>query len=1408
MPNFLKRFDVRVTLIYGVIAALWIILSDTLVSILFGAQSTLSTAVSIFKGLGFVVVTMLGLFLVLSAELRRRMRIENDLRREVQEHQQTEANLKTMTRLYQLLSDGNQTLIRATDEKQLLQSLCTLIVEGGGYKLAWVGYAEADTQKSIKVMASAGYEDGYLERIRLTWDDVERGKGPTGKAVRTGQINVSRFILTDPDFDLWREEAAARGYASSIALPIILNRQVIGTLNIYSAHEDAFDTTETNLLAELTNDLAYGINALRTANENGRIRKMLEQEREINPTAMVILDINARITYANMQTEKILGLPRSEIVGQFYNASQWHVTDHEGNPLTNYAEIDQKLRAKQSIFGIQNAIEVVPGKRVLLEVNLVPLFDKADQISGSLISFTDVTEFKAREKKLQESEEHFRLLFLSNPHPMWVHDIETYAFLEVNDAAVSHYGYSRDEFLSMKLMDILVPEELPDFFEAMKRPQPDLRNFNAIHHRLKNGQVIDVDITVHTLEYDGHTAGLVVAQDVTARKQAERALLDSIDSFRLLFLSNPHPMWVFDVETYAFLEVNNAAIVHYGYSWDEFMSMTVKDIRPPEDIPAFIEIMNTPRGELKRFTEMRHRLKNGEVIDVELATHQMNYAGHHAMLVVSNDITARKQAEKALRESEASLKQAQSLAHLGDWTWDTDTNIVRWSDEMYHIFGIDRENTDVDLLGVIYSAIHPDDREAVLQRNNDVIYGQKPSAMEYRVVWPDGTVRHVLAVPGELMPDTEGKIKLLSGIVQDITERKFAEKNLRESEASLKRAQTVAHVGDWTWNVATNDVLASDEIYNIFGIERSTFGGKLSDLLENNTHPDDRLRVLEALMAVNEEKRFTSLEYRIVRPDGTIRYVWAEVGGSLVDDNGNIVQLTGIMQDITAIKAAEEELRLKSAALESAANGIVITDTRGIIEWVNPAFTILTGYTIEEAKGRNQRDLINSGQHEPAFYKDLWTTILGGNVWQGELINRRKDGSIYTEEQTITPVRNASGTITHFIGIKQDITRRKQDEEALRQLNTELEARVTERTTELTHIKNRIESILNSNADPIIYSRIDGKIEQVNPAFTQAFGYRTDDIMFQPIHKLVDEKQIADLEAAFEKVVAERQVHRIEITAYKKEGEPFDASVMLSPVIENHDQLRGVVLSVHDISEHNRLLRHAMELSELKSRYVSMAAHDLRNPMAVILTSSDTLEHYYARLSEEKRLSKYVQIRSSIKVMTDILDDVLLMGQADSGKLEFKPAAMDIRLFCQMLVEEFMQSTETTIFIDFSAEGVDTPVMMDAKLLRHILANLISNAIKYSPNDSVVTFSLRGAGGQVVFKIQDCGIGIPKEDQARLFETFHRASNAHHIRGTGLGLAIVKQSVERHGGSIAFESEENKGTTFTVTLPIVPVSQK
>jgi signal transduction histidine kinase len=163
---------------------------------------------------------------------------------------------------------------------------------------------------------------------------------------------------------------------------------------------------------------------------------------------------------------------------------------------------------------------------------------------------------------------------------------------------------------------------------------------------------------------------------------------------------------------------------------------------------------------------------------------------------------------------------------------------------------------------------------------------------------------------------------------------------------------------------------------------------------------------------------------------------------------------------------------------------------------------------------------------------------------------------------------------------------------------------------------------------------------------------------------------------------------------------------------------------------------------------------------------------------------------------------VLIIGQAEAGKLEFNPEPLDIVQFCCSLVEELQLSPGSEHTIAFSCQFLELEGYLDRKLLRHILSNLLSNAIKYSPTGSTVNFELTRQNGQAIFQIQDFGIGIPEEDQQHLFESFHRAKNVVNIPGTGLGLAIVKRSVDLCGGKITFKSEVGVGTTFKVTIPL------
>ncbi len=231
------------------------------------------------------------------------------------------------------------------------------------------------------------------------------------------------------------------------------------------------------------------------------------------------------------------------------------------------------------------------------------------------------------------------------------------------------------------------------------------------------------------------------------------------------------------------------------------------------------------------------------------------------------------------------------------------------------------------------------------------------------------------------------------------------------------------------------------------------------------------------------------------------------------------------------------------------------------------------------------------------------------------------------------------------------------------------------------------------------------------------------------------------------------------------------------------------------------------EFNELRSRFVAVVSHEFRNPLNTILFSTELLHRYEAKLEPDRRELYFQRIHGAVKRMHDMLDDVLIIGETDAGRLACQPEPLAIAQFCQDLIAEMQPEDAPICPIVFTYEVApslppDVQPVVDRKLLFHILGNLLSNAVKYSPIGSLVIFDLSLTPETVQFRIQDQGIGIPEKDLAELFHDFHRASNARSIPGTGLGLSIVKQCVEIHGGSILVESKENHGSTFLVTIPV------
>ena len=281
---------------------------------------------------------------------------------------------------------------------------------------------------------------------------------------------------------------------------------------------------------------------------------------------------------------------------------------------------------------------------------------------------------------------------------------------------------------------------------------------------------------------------------------------------------------------------------------------------------------------------------------------------------------------------------------------------------------------------------------------------------------------------------------------------------------------------------------------------------------------------------------------------------------------------------------------------------------------------------------------------------------------------------------------------------------------------------------------------------------------------------------------------------------------RFDWLCHNNRGQDIPVEVILTRIQWGGRQIIQAV--INDITERKqaeaellRALARERELSALKSSFVSMISHEFRTPLSIIMSSAEILDSYFDRLDADERREQLRSIQKNSRRMARLMEDVLLLGQADAGKLEFKPAPLELREFLSRLIDEIQAATQHRCPIRLSSGPVPPMVLADERLLRPVFTNLLSNAVKYSTDESPVDLQVETEGADLVFRVSDRGIGIPPQDLEWLFNNFHRGRNVGQRPGTGLGLVIVKRCVERHGGQVQLHSLEKEGTTVVVRLP-------
>jgi PAS domain S-box-containing protein len=354
-------------------------------------------------------------------------------------------------------------------------------------------------------------------------------------------------------------------------------------------------------------------------------------------------------------------------------------------------------------------------------------------------------------------------------------------------------------------------------------------------------------------------------------------------------------------------------------------------------------------------------------------------------------------------------------------------------------------------------------------------------------------------------------------------------------------------------------------------------------------------------------------------------------------------------------------------------------------------------------------------------------------------------------------------------------------------------------------------AIFENSLEGICRTTREGRLLAANPAFAQMLGFQSPEEMVKSVEEIGAYACIdpAHWTSFLGKLAIESDVRQFDTEFQRKNGERIHVSCSGHAVRDTRGNVRYLAITVQDITERKRAeaelikaLAREKELSELKSNFIAMVSHEFRTPLEVILSSADILNRYLDRLAPEERMRYLASIQGSVQRMAAMMEDVLLLGRFERGRLEYKPDDLHLAAWCRRLVDEMRSATAGTCPIEVKFDLPDPMVRADEKLLRHILTNLISNAVKYSAPGTPVEFKVRRENGEAVFEVADNGRGIPPEDQARLFEAFHRARNVGQVPGTGLGLVIVKRGVEMHGGKIIVASEEGRGTRFTVRLPL------
>ncbi|MBN1572768.1 MAG: PAS domain S-box protein [Deltaproteobacteria bacterium] len=823
----------------------------------------------------------------------------------------------------------------------------------------------------------------------------------------------------------------------------------------------------------------------------------------------------------------------------------------------------------------------------------IALLEEAAQDIAYALSYIDKEEIRRQaEIDLRESQRKLSTLISNLPGIAYRCKTDEYWTMEfISEGCYEITGYGPEDFIDNKNVS---------FGKTLNHPDDQQYIRDEIENALKEKR--PYEITYRIISADGREKWLwergvgvpsgesdeIVLEgfinDITAQKTAEEKILylkqfnENVVNFMV------DPIDIID-ESYRIVFQNRAAKERFGNGEGNICHEFYLGIDAPCNGCTNVKTINEHRQFIKETI-----LPDGSIFEIH-TTPILMPEGHYCSMEIMRDITERKRAEDALKKSEASLNKAQKVSHVGSWEWNIKEDRVKWSDEMYRIFGIEKENFTGNLEDVIKSAIHPDDRSAVESANMSVINDKKSLPLEYRVVLPDGKARVVWAEAGELILDNGGNASILTGIVQDITERKRAEQEIGESEEKWRGLFENSIEAVFTVDLKGNFTSMNDALAEVMGYEREEIIGSNFKKFADPEEIEYVFNAYNNLYSTGEPVR--NLVYKTIRKDGEARTL--EVYLNLIREGNKITGFQGILRDITDRKRAEEALQNSEAQLSNALRiaraGNWEYDVAGDTFTFSDNFYTIFRTTAEEMGGYR----LSSADYARRFCHPDDVDIVGGEVkaaiettdpnFSRQLEHRilYADGEVGHIAVRFFIVKDGEGRTVKTYGVNQDITEHYRAAEELRKS------------------EEKYRTIIENIEDGYFEVDVKGNFTFFNDSMCRILGYSEAEMLGMNNRDYMDEATAAEVYEVFNEVFKTKKAKRVfDWELIRKDGNGVFVSTSVTPIMDKEGNVIGFRGIARDITEKKRA-EEALHASETRYRRLFEAAKD-----GILILNADT----------------------------------------------------------------------------------------------------------------------------------------------------------------------------------------------------------